>query len=130
MSKISVFVVSITMAMAFAVGCDGGGSKMVGDLADAGAMQPQTGNAGGGATTTTAPSTQPPNTQPPAESVCGDGILGQDEWCDGNELNGASCASLGYGTGTLLCSTTCIYDISMCTTDTGPTSGTGGSSGT
>lgn len=39
--------------------------------------------------------------------ACGDGVLNLDEACDGTDLDGASCASLGYDAGTLACSFTC-----------------------
>ena len=36
------------------------------------------------------------------------------EECEGNNLNGQTCAGLGYYTGTLACASTCQFDISGC----------------
>jgi len=58
--------------------------------------------------------------------VCGDGIINGNDQCDGDNLGGESCASLGEGTGTLGCDpVTCTFDVSMCMHET-PTGGTGG----
>jgi len=47
---------------------------------------------------------------------CGDeDVNGSDgEECDGGDLNGQSCQSLGYGGGTLTCGNDCQYDIANC----------------
>jgi len=45
---------------------------------------------------------------------CGDGVLGAGEECDLNDLGGESCDSLGYGTGTLACDTSCAFVFSGC----------------
>ncbi len=48
--------------------------------------------------------------------ACGDGII-QDNYgeeCDGEALDGASCESLGYTSGTLLCSDGCLFDTVAC----------------
>jgi uncharacterized protein (TIGR03382 family) len=49
-------------------------------------------------------------------SICGDGILadGAGEYCDGAELGGASCVSLGYLSGEVSCRPTCTVDASAC----------------
>lgn len=47
--------------------------------------------------------------------VCGDGLVHGNESCDGNATNGSTCASLGYGGGTLSCKTNCSYNTSACT---------------
>jgi hypothetical protein len=55
-----------------------------------------------------------PNYSPPG---CGDGIADPNgnEQCDGADLGGASCTSLGYtGGGTLSCTVGCGYDTSLC----------------
>lgn len=44
---------------------------------------------------------------------CGDGLVDADEECDGTDLNGQSCESLGMGTGTLTCNE-CAYDTRGC----------------
>ena len=46
--------------------------------------------------------------------VCGDGLLQEGERCDGAELGGASCASLGFRGGTLRCSDDCALVTSDC----------------
>jgi len=47
-------------------------------------------------------------------SFCGDGVRQNNEQCDGSQLNGATCASLGQGTGNLSCSSTCMFNTSGC----------------
>ncbi len=48
--------------------------------------------------------------------VCGDGAINQPgELCDGLDLAGASCETLGLGTGTLACNASCGLDTSSCT---------------
>jgi hypothetical protein len=49
--------------------------------------------------------------------TCGDGALDTHEACDGAELGGATCESLGFDGGTLGCSVACDrLDLSGCTT--------------
>jgi hypothetical protein len=49
------------------------------------------------------------------QAVCGDGQIQTTELCDRMNLNGATCASLGYFGGVLLCNpTTCNFDTLMC----------------
>lgn len=61
---------------------------------------------------------------PPPENTstvfwCGNGIVDQStEQCDGNDLGGKTCSSLGYSGGTLKCTSTCILDTSQCTNGT------------
>jgi uncharacterized protein DUF1566 len=46
---------------------------------------------------------------------CGDGTQnGVAEECDGSDLGGATCVTLGYGSGTLACAPGCRYDVSGC----------------
>jgi len=45
--------------------------------------------------------------------ICGDGIIEGDEDCEGNNLDGATCVSLGFTSGTLSC-VACSYDTSNC----------------
>ncbi len=49
---------------------------------------------------------------------CGDGIISSihGETCDGENLNGETCASRGLGAGTLACNDSCTFDISGCET--------------
>lgn len=58
----------------------------------------------------------------PTAPVCGNDVKESGEQCDGSDLGGASCASLGYIAGTLVCSTSCTWDTSSCTPDTAPPS--------
>lgn len=60
--------------------------------------------------------------------VCGNSIKESGEQCDGADLGGASCASQGYTGGTLLCSASCAFNISQCTSAS-PSSGGGGGGG-
>lgn len=59
--------------------------------------------------------------EPSAGSNCGNGVIDEGEDCEINpdNLNGATCASLGKGTGTLSCHSSgadaCTYDFEQCT---------------
>jgi len=46
---------------------------------------------------------------------CGDGYAECAEQCDGADLKGKTCQSLGYTSGTLVCGVSCSYDVSGCT---------------
>ena len=47
---------------------------------------------------------------------CGNGVVDQSsEQCDGTDLDGATCASLGFSGGTLSCNGSCRYSTSACT---------------
>ena len=48
------------------------------------------------------------------DDKCGNGVLDPGETCDGTELQGASCRSLGYATGELGCADDCSLDVSDC----------------
>ncbi|MBK8237185.1 MAG: hypothetical protein IPK74_16690 [Deltaproteobacteria bacterium] len=45
---------------------------------------------------------------------CGDGVIELDEECDGDDLGGFDCASLGLGDGTLTCTAQCYFDLGGC----------------
>ena len=45
---------------------------------------------------------------------CGDGFLDKGEQCDTANLDGQSCASLGYADGALTCTDKCLFDESDC----------------
>jgi hypothetical protein len=45
---------------------------------------------------------------------CGDGVRAAGEECDGTDLGGADCRSLGFAAGSLACSAACAYDTSAC----------------
>lgn len=46
--------------------------------------------------------------------TCGNGTAEQGEQCDGADLAGQTCISLGYSTGSLICSPSCTFDYSDC----------------
>ncbi|MFH2005871.1 MAG: DUF4215 domain-containing protein [bacterium] len=45
---------------------------------------------------------------------CGDGVAECGEACDGADLLGNTCASLGFAPGTLVCDSGCAFDVSSC----------------
>jgi len=47
-------------------------------------------------------------------SVCGNNIIEGGEDCEGEDLNGQTCVSLGYASGTLTCDIACSFDTSDC----------------
>ena len=46
--------------------------------------------------------------------TCGDGTAAQPEYCDGTDLGGATCADVGFASGSLACATNCIFDFRGC----------------
>jgi len=46
--------------------------------------------------------------------VCGDGVSEGVEDCDNSDLLGETCKSLGYLTGSLTCTPSCNFDVTMC----------------
>lgn len=52
-----------------------------------------------------------------ATNVCGDGVVDFNEACDGENLNGATCASFGLGEGSVVCASDCA---SIITADCSP----------
>jgi hypothetical protein len=50
-----------------------------------------------------------------AGPVCGNGVAEGTEACDGTDLSGADCTTLGLAGGTLGCQATCAYDATGCT---------------
>ena len=59
-------------------------------------------------------------------SVCGNNIKEEGEQCDGTDLAGATCRSLGFSGGTLSCSASCDFNTSGCTSGGGGGGGGGG----
>jgi hypothetical protein len=64
------------------------------------------------------------STGPVAESGpmgnCGNGVIDAGEQCDGADLQGFDCQSLGLNGGTLACDgMMCTFDTSMCSSSTG-----------
>ncbi len=52
-------------------------------------------------------------------AVCGNNVRETGEDCDGYDLGGLSCASLGYINGTLSCNGSCTYNPNLCNNQTG-----------
>jgi hypothetical protein len=50
-----------------------------------------------------------------AGAVCGNNVAEIGEQCDGTDLRSATCATVGFGSGTLRCGADCRYDTSGCT---------------
>lgn len=48
------------------------------------------------------------------QTLCGDGSISQGEVCDGENLGGATCTSLGFAKGKLSCAQ-CHYETRLCT---------------
>lgn len=48
------------------------------------------------------------------DATCGNGRIEAGESCDGSNLGGASCHSLGYASGTLGCTQACLFEPSGC----------------
>lgn len=48
---------------------------------------------------------------------CGDGVVQPGEACDGSDLGGQSCESLGFPDGALACAPDCTLDASTCGSD-------------
>jgi hypothetical protein len=46
--------------------------------------------------------------------VCGDGVATGSEVCDNTDLNGGSCGSLGFVSGTLGCGSDCTFETASC----------------
>jgi hypothetical protein len=67
-----------------------------------------------------------PPLQPP---LCGNGRVDAPESCDGGDLGGATCAGLGFASGTLACTAGCGYDTSGCMPYPAPTCGNGAAEG-
>lgn len=88
-------------------------------VVDAGNSATTTG--GGIAESTTASTIGPADS---GNGLCGNGVMDMGEQCDGADLQGFDCASLGLGMGTLACDQEmCMFDTSMCMPNPGGTSG-------
>jgi hypothetical protein len=59
---------------------------------------------------------------------CGDSVIDSGEDCDTLNLNGKSCATQGFTSGTLSCTAGCAFNTSSCATGSGGGGGGGGSS--
>ncbi|MEM7158981.1 MAG: M23 family metallopeptidase [Myxococcota bacterium] len=49
--------------------------------------------------------------------TCGNGVVEAGEACDGGQLGGSSCGSLGYDEGVLGCTASCQLDVTGCCND-------------
>jgi hypothetical protein len=58
------------------------------------------------------PTTNPADARDPDR--CGDGVLQEGERCDGDQLNGATCAGEGFMDGEIACNGACDLDLSGC----------------
>jgi hypothetical protein len=56
-------------------------------------------------------------------SFCGDGTLDAGEECDGSNLGGESCTTVGFGSGALACGPGCRFDTSACVATAFPATG-------
>jgi hypothetical protein len=59
---------------------------------------------------------------------CGDGLVGVGEQCDGLNLGGNTCGSVGFSGGTLSCTLSCTFNTTACSTSGGSGGGGGSSS--
>lgn len=57
-------------------------------------------------------------------NICGDGTVEGPEDCEGSQLRGRTCVSLGYVGGSLSCDAACEFDVSACTTTVADTATT------
>ena len=64
-----------------------------------------------------------PSVASAAPPFCGDNKAKGGEACDGSDLRGNSCTSLGFDGGALACTGSCELDTSGCTTSATPTCG-------
>jgi hypothetical protein len=114
-----------TMTSGASTGSSGGGDETTG-TSDASA----TGNSNSNSNSTTEAadsSSEGGGTSGAADTGpagCGDGMISPGEQCDGSDLQGFDCNSLGLNGGTLSCDpVTCTFDTSMCMSTSGGTSG-------
>ncbi len=91
-------------ALLFLVACAGGGDDTPSPRTDSGLPPSDAGHdAGGGA-----------DAGRDAGSACGNGAIDGAEECDGTNLDGQTCESLGYAGGDLSCLADCTFDKSAC----------------
>ncbi len=48
------------------------------------------------------------------QAICGDNSADGQEWCDGQDLQGADCADIGYSSGSLTCDANCNFITTQC----------------
>jgi len=59
----------------------------------------------------------------PGVDSCGNGVKDGNDDCDGSDLGGAGCATIGFRSGTLACGGDCHFDVSGCVTGAFPATG-------
>lgn len=69
---------------------------------------------GGAPDTATADASALPEAGSTDAGLCGDGVAGADEVCDGADLHGLDCERVGFFEGTLTCRGDCTLDTSGC----------------
>jgi hypothetical protein len=131
-------LIGLVLVLPLAVTCgkddddDGGGSSSGGGTTGDGGTQTDTSDSSsggsdtssGGSGTTSSSSGSGSESGSGTTGLCGNNTIDPGEDCDGTELGGETCESLGEGTGTLGCDPmTCTYDTSMCTGNGSSTSG-------
>jgi len=52
-------------------------------------------------------------------TICGNGVIDENEQCDSYDLDGQICANYGYNGGVLSCKNDCTFDTSGCTSGVG-----------
>ena len=62
-------------------------------------------------------------------SSCGNGGIDSGEECDGSDLDGGSCVSRGYSSGTLSCNSNCTFNVSSCSSSSQQQQQQGGGGG-
>ena len=108
-----------------AFGCGGGGDDVVcgngvletGEMCDGaelGSATCLTEGFGGGELTCTSTCTIDTSACIPLAGECGNGQIDGDEECDGANLNGHTCADLGFDGGDLSCTAACQFDTRGC----------------
>lgn len=65
-------------------------------------------------TATTTPTTTTTTSTTIAGGLCGNGVLDRLEQCDGTNLFGRTCVTLGFPGGELRCGRDCLFDVSHC----------------
>lgn len=60
---------------------------------------------------------------------CGDYIIENPEECDGPDLGGASCTTKGFTSGSLSCTSSCLFDTTSCVFTPPPSGGGSGGGG-
>lgn len=81
-----------------------------------GATEAGSGEASDDSNDTSGPPPSGPDSNDPSDPVseCGNGLLEDDEACDGVDLGGKDCTSFGFDMGTLSCAPDCSFDTSLC----------------